>query len=75
MTVFDFAAPVLEDIYGYMTDIDINTSSCIPGINSKICKIILDKILSYFCKLTIPCKIPRDLVKCYYGNSVTKRWR
>ena len=45
---FDFAPPELEDMYGYMMEIDINTSSCLEGINSKLCKILIDKIPEKF---------------------------
>ena len=51
MSIFNFVPPVLEEIYGYMNDIDMNTSSCIPGINSRVCKIMLDKIPSKFCHI------------------------
>ena len=34
-----------------MSDIDINTLSCIQGINSRVCKIMLDKIPAKFCHL------------------------
>ena len=47
----DFIPPTLEDIYCYMMEIDVNTSSCIEGINTKICKILLDKIPSKFVHL------------------------
>ena len=40
--------PALEDIYSYMLDIDIHSSSCIKGVNSKICKILPDKIPDKF---------------------------
>ena len=32
---FDFMPPTLEEIYGYMIDIDVNMSSCIEGVNAK----------------------------------------
>ena len=51
MSTFDFIPPAIEEIYGYMSDIDINTASCIPGINSRVCKIMLDKIPAKFCHL------------------------
>ena len=43
----DFIPPTLEDIYCYMMEIDVNTSSCIEGIS----KILLDKIPSKFVHL------------------------
>ena len=48
LTQFDFVPPPLEDIYGYMMDIDICSSSCVNGVNAKICKAVLDKIPSKF---------------------------
>ena len=44
----DFMPPALEDIYSYMLDIDIHSSSCIKGVNCKICKILPDKIPDKF---------------------------
>ena len=49
--IFDFAPPTVEELYGYMNDIDTNMSSCVTGINSKVCKIMLDKIPVKFCHL------------------------
>ena len=37
MSEFDFTPPELEDMYGYMSEIDINMSSCIPGLNFVLC--------------------------------------
>ena len=47
-TQCDFEPPALEDLYGYMTDIDVSSSSCIKGVNSKVCKIMLDTIPEKF---------------------------
>ena len=49
--LFDFVLPTVEEIYGYMIDIDINSSSCIKGISSNVCKTMLDSIPSKFCHL------------------------
>ena len=48
-TEFNFVPPRVEDMYGYMMDIDINSSSCIQGMNSRLCKVMLDKIPDKFC--------------------------
>ena len=39
---------MLEDIYCYILDIDIHFGSCIKGVNSKMRKILLDKIPDKF---------------------------
>ena len=41
---FDFVPPVAEEMYGYMESMDLNSSSCIPGVNMRICKITLDSV-------------------------------
>ena len=50
-STFDFLPPTLPEIYCYMIEIDTSMSSCIPGINAKICKTLLDKIPSKFVHL------------------------
>ena len=56
-TEFNFVPPRVEDMYGYMMDIDVNSSSCIQGMNSRLCKVMLDKIpdkqLLYVCKFLV----------------------
>ena len=47
-TFCDFEPPALEDIYSYMMEIDVNTSSCLRGIHSKMCKSMIDKIPDKF---------------------------
>ena len=47
----DFVPLAVEDLYVYMLDIDVNSSSCITGINSKICKLLLDKLPDKFTHL------------------------
>ena len=32
--IIDFTPPDVQDIYGYMAEIDVNTASCVPGVNS-----------------------------------------
>ena len=44
LSQFDFVPPLLEDIFCYMMDIDICSSSCVNGVNAKICKVVLDQI-------------------------------
>ena len=34
--MFDFIPPDIEEMYGYMESMDVNSSSCITGINVKI---------------------------------------
>ena len=46
--VFDFLPPSLEDMYIYKEGIDLNSSSCIPGVNNMMCKTLLDCIPSKF---------------------------
>ena len=46
-SVFDFIPPTAEEMYGFMEGMDVNSSSCINGINMKMCKEIMD---------AIPCK-------------------
>ena len=46
--IFDFVLPTMEDMYIYMEQIDVNSSSCIPGINNKMCKLAMDSIPSKF---------------------------
>ena len=48
---FDFMPPSLDEIYGYMIDIDVNMSSCIEGVNAKMCKVTLDSIPETFVHL------------------------
>ena len=49
--ILDFLPPTLEEIYGHMVEIDVNTASCIEGVNSKVCKLILDTIPEKFVNL------------------------
>ena len=49
--VFDFLPPTLDELYGYMFDIDVNTASCIEGVNAKLCKLTLDTIPDKFLHL------------------------
>ena len=46
--IFDYAPPLLEEMYGFMESMDVNSSSCINGINMKICKETMDAIPSKF---------------------------
>ena len=48
---FNFMPPTLEEIYGYMIAIDVNMSSCIEGVNAKMCKKTLDSIPEKFVHL------------------------
>ena len=48
---FDVLPPTLGEIYGYMIDIDVNTASCIEGINAKMCKLTLDAVPEKFVHL------------------------
>ena len=45
---FDVVPPMTEDMYIYMTGMDMNTSSCIPGINMKMCKAAMDAVPNRF---------------------------
>ena len=45
-TNFDFDPPALEEMYGLMESMDLNSSSGLNGINMKICKEIIDAIPS-----------------------------
>ena len=45
---FDFIPPEVVDMYIYMQNMDLSTSSCIPGINIRMCKSALDAIPSKF---------------------------
>ena len=45
---FDYTPPSLEAMYGYKESIDIYSSSCIPGINNKICKTLFDAVPGKF---------------------------
>ena len=47
-TKFDFEPPTLEDVYGFMLEIDVNSSSCVKDVNSKMCKLLMDKIPDKF---------------------------
>ena len=46
--VFDFTPTTIEEMYGYMEAMDLSSSSCIQGVNMKICKASLDSIPSKF---------------------------
>ena len=54
-TVFEFIPPVAEEIYGYMESMDVNSSSCIDGINMKMCKGAMDAVPSKFRHLLWSC--------------------
>ena len=36
--MFDFIAPALDEMYGCMEPMDVNSSSCITVVNAKVCK-------------------------------------
>ena len=38
--VLDFVLPTLEDIYGYMEAMDVNSSSCVMGVSAEMCRTI-----------------------------------
>ena len=46
--MFDFIPPELDEMYIYMESMDVNSASCITGINAKICKSASDSIPSKF---------------------------
>ena len=45
---FDFTLPSLEEMYGFMESMELNTSSCMNGINMKVCKEAMDAIPAKF---------------------------
>ena len=47
-TMFDFEPPALDEMYGYMQSMDVNSASCINGVNMKICKAALDAVPNIF---------------------------
>ena len=61
---FDFTPPDIYDIRRYFDDIDMNMSSCIDGVNMKICKLLLtdftDMWLSIFANSMFTGIFPED---------------
>ena len=45
---FDFQPPELDDLIHLIKDIDVNTSSCVDGINMKMCKRVISIIPERF---------------------------
>ena len=48
---FDFRPPTTDELYVHIVNSDIDVSSCIDGINSKICKLIIQEMPDIFVKL------------------------
>ena len=48
---FDFRPPTTDELYVHIVNSDIDVSSCIDGINSKICKVIIQEMPDIFVKL------------------------
>ena len=48
---FDFRPPTADELYVHIVNSDIDVSSCIDGINSKICKVIIQEMPDIFVKL------------------------
>ena len=47
-SLFNFVPPLTEDMYSFMTNMDMNTSSCIEGVNMKMGKVALDSVPNKF---------------------------
>ena len=45
---FAFIPPTTEEMYGYMEGMDLTSSSCIPGVNIKMCKASLEAVPDRF---------------------------
>ena len=45
---FDFQPPDLDDLIHLIRDIDVSTSSCVDGINMKMCKRVISIIPERF---------------------------
>ena len=48
---FDFEPVTVDSFCIYVNEIDVNMSSCIDGINMKMCKILLEKLMEKWTKL------------------------
>ena len=48
---FDFRPPTPDELYVHINNSDIDVASCIDGINSRICKVIIQEMPDIFVKL------------------------
>ena len=64
-SIFDFVPQTAEEMYGYMENMDMTTSSFIDGVNMKICKTALD---------AVPNKLRHLFVTSLFSGEFPTQW-